>query len=210
MEKEDWEQKALTDLRVMLTQKGYNPSWLRKVGPCWLLQDDLQNVYAFFVLRENDPDAHDVDCVKGEAFKRRVPIISVSEGKDGLVFKQLFGTLSSESWQEFNFVSFPFLPASASSAVYSRVYGDLNREYLDFKRFSYCVAIGLAIVCFLAGVVLAVYSNVCCGCFFRYWPYIAGGFLVAIVISLLPWYSMVKIGKDGITLLRDEKQQNSK
>lgn len=210
MEKEDWEQKALTDLRIMLTQKGYNPSWLRKAGPCWLLQDDLQHVYAFFVLREDGSDVGVANLVKGEAFKHRVPIILVSEGKDDLVFKQLFGTLSNESWQKFNFVAFPFLPVSASGAVYSRVYDDLNREYLDFKRFAHWLAKWLAIACGLLGVFFATHSYVCCGCFFHYLPYIAGGFLVSIVISLLPWYSMVKIGKDGVTLLRDEKQQNSK
>lgn len=206
---ENWQQSALTYLKTKLEEKKYNLSWLCKRNGVWFLKKDLDEVCAVFVLMQEFQKENISHIVIELAFQRGIPLFVLSGRYPDFVLHQLvFEYPYKECWIPTDFRSVPsFVPYSVME-LYTKTYHRLDDEYRTFKRVSYVLATVIASVCILWGVGAAWYIGICCACFLRQLPYIAGGLVLAVLVAILPWFSVIKISTNGITLLRNTKGNN--
>ena len=201
--------RAFAELEKELKNKGYSAGLIDKGNNWWRLKNNFGDVIALFVFEDNPPA---IKPLKEYAILYGVPLIFVGVKNDRVkYFKYIKLKFVEEgSWHEIDFMLvFPKYNSATETAIAMNTINKVVAEYNSMKTQSTIVCCVLFFMWLIWLIVHLAKCGFICGSQGEL-PYFLGALVFIVLIYFLPLFQVIKIGKDGITLIQQKIQSEEK
>lgn len=202
-------EKVFAELEKELKNKGYSAGLIDKDGMRWVVRNTFGDIIAIFVFGAR---LQTVNPLKEYSIRYGVPLIFVGVQNDRVkYFKYIkLKFVEDGSWHEIDFMLvFPKYNSVAETAIAMNTINKVVAEYNSMKTQSSIVC---GVLFFMWLIWLIVHLTKCgfiCASQGEL-PYFLGALVFIVLIYFLPLFQVIKIGKDGITLIQQKIQREEK
>lgn len=201
--------KAFAELEKELKNKGYSAGLIDKDEMRWVLRNTFGDIIAIFVFGGRP---YAVNPLKEYSVLYGVPLIFVGVQNDRVkYFKYIkLKFVEDGSWHEIDFMLvFPKYNSATETVIAIKTINKVVAEYNSMKTQSTIVCIVLFVMWLIWLIAHLTKCGFICGCQGEL-PYFLGALVFIVLIYFLPLFQVIRIGKDGITLIQQKMQSEEK